>query len=155
MIHHIFQNLIVNGIKFNTSGSPEVRISCHSGPEGHTFHIRDNGIGIDGRFKDKLFQMFKRLHTDAKFEGTGIGLAACRKIVNYYVVVRYGLKAKVGVGTTIPILLASRYHPTALTRDITPMPPPHGSSSPAFIASCSVLVIAHKPLRPAAVDMLR
>ncbi|MCW3126093.1 MAG: response regulator receiver sensor signal transduction histidine kinase [Bacteroidetes bacterium] len=84
MIHHIFQNLIANGIKFNNSAAPEVLISYTAEQDRYVFQIKDNGIGIGSQYKDKLFQMFKRLHKDAEFEGTGIGLAVCKKIVNFY-----------------------------------------------------------------------
>jgi signal transduction histidine kinase len=84
MIHHVFQNLIANGIKFNTNAKPTVTISHTVVGTQCVFHVRDNGIGIDEQYKDKLFQMFKRLHTDTEFEGTGIGLAVCKKIVNFY-----------------------------------------------------------------------
>jgi len=84
MMHHIFQNLISNGIKFNTNIKPEVRISCKLSGNNYLFSVRDNGIGIDDIYMDKLFHMFKRLHTDAEFEGTGIGLAVCKKIIDFY-----------------------------------------------------------------------
>ena len=84
MVHHVFQNLIANGIKFNTTGNPEVRVSCIDAGEFVKFAISDNGIGIDKGFESKLFQMFKRLHTQDKFEGTGIGLAVCKKIITFY-----------------------------------------------------------------------
>ena len=84
MIHHIFQNLIANGIKFNTTAIPEVRITCVESQDAYTFCVKDNGIGIDAKYKDKLFSMFKRLHTEAEFEGTGIGLAVCKKIIDFY-----------------------------------------------------------------------
>jgi signal transduction histidine kinase len=84
MIHHILQNLIVNGIKFNTKDKPEIRINCTEHADKYVFYVKDNGIGIEDGYQDKLFQMFKRLHTDSEFEGTGIGLAVCKKIVEYY-----------------------------------------------------------------------
>ena len=84
MIHHVFQNLIANGIKFNTNERPEVRISCMQTDGNYTFSVKDNGIGIDDENKGKLFQMFKRLHSDSEFEGTGIGLAVCKKIIEFY-----------------------------------------------------------------------
>lgn len=84
MIHHIFQNLIANGIKFNTTADPEVRITCVESSDICTFCVKDNGIGIDAAYKDKLFSMFKRLHNEAEFEGTGIGLAVCKKIIDFY-----------------------------------------------------------------------
>jgi signal transduction histidine kinase len=61
-----------------------VHISCTQVGDKHIFRVKDNGIGIDSQYKDKLFQMFKRLHNDTEFEGTGIGLAVCKKIVNFY-----------------------------------------------------------------------
>ncbi|MBP6730445.1 MAG: hypothetical protein KA149_00210 [Chitinophagales bacterium] len=84
MMHHVFQNLIANGIKFNTTEKPEVRISCKENHGIYTFSFTDNGIGIAAAYKNKLFQMFKRLHTSEQFEGTGIGLAVCKKIINFY-----------------------------------------------------------------------
>jgi signal transduction histidine kinase len=84
MIHHIFQNLISNAIKFNTHEKPEVRINCIVSAHEYVFLIKDNGIGIHAEYRDQLFQMFRRLHTEKEFEGTGIGLAVCKKIVDYY-----------------------------------------------------------------------
>ncbi len=84
MMHHVFQNLIANAIKFNTRERAEVRINYTDENGVLTFSFADNGIGIAPAFKDKLFQMFKRLHTADQFEGTGIGLAVCKKIVNFY-----------------------------------------------------------------------
>lgn len=84
MMHHVFQNLIANAIKFNTRERAEVRINYTDENGLLTFSFADNGIGIEAAYKDKLFQMFKRLHTADQFEGTGIGLAVCKKIVNFY-----------------------------------------------------------------------
>ncbi len=84
MMHHVFQNLIVNAIKFNTGKNPEVRINYTKENSKLTFSVADNGIGIDAAYKSKLFQMFKRLHTAEQYEGTGIGLAVCKKIINFY-----------------------------------------------------------------------
>ncbi|MES2622000.1 MAG: ATP-binding protein [Bacteroidota bacterium] len=84
MIHHVFQNLIENAIKFNTHDKIEIRIGASEEEGQYTFSVSDNGIGIDPVYKSKLFQMFKRLHSADQFEGTGIGLAVCKKIVNFY-----------------------------------------------------------------------
>jgi len=83
MLHHVFQNLIANGIKFN-NGTPQVRINYTEHNGTFTFSVAVNGIGIPAAHKDKLFQMFKRLHTADQFEGTGIGLAVCKKIIDFY-----------------------------------------------------------------------
>ena len=84
MLHHVFQNLVANGIKFNENANREVRIDFTEEADMVRFSVTDNGIGIAPGFESKLFQMFKRLHTQEKFEGTGIGLAISKKVVNYY-----------------------------------------------------------------------
>lgn len=83
MLYHIFQNLLTNGIKFNENKTPKVSVSHLAYGKQHLFTVRDNGIGIDKKFSDGLFQMFRRLHSD-EYEGTGIGLAVCKKIVLFY-----------------------------------------------------------------------
>lgn len=83
MLHHVFQNLIANAIKFNT-GIPEVKINYTEDNGVFTFSVSDNGIGIAAIYKSKLFQMFKRLHSSDQYEGTGIGLALCKKIITFY-----------------------------------------------------------------------
>ncbi len=79
----LFQNLIGNGIKFRKDTQPpiiHIGIDSASKKEWH-FFIRDNGIGINPKYFDKLFTIFQRLHTYDKYPGTGIGLATCKKIV--------------------------------------------------------------------------
>ena len=82
----VFQNLVGNAIKFRRPGKPpRVHVSASRGPATSppewVFAIRDNGIGIDPKFKDKLFVIFRRLHTREEYPGTGIGLALCKRIV--------------------------------------------------------------------------
>jgi light-regulated signal transduction histidine kinase (bacteriophytochrome) len=77
----LFQNLIENGIKYNKSTEPLVKVGCRLVPQGYQFSIADNGIGIAPKYHEQVFQMFKRLHSWAEYEGTGIGLTMCRKIV--------------------------------------------------------------------------
>lgn len=84
LIYHIFQNLISNGLKFNRSESPVVDVSWTNSLNFYTFSIRDNGIGISKEYSTTIFQMFKRLHNEQEYDGTGIGLAICKKIVEYY-----------------------------------------------------------------------
>lgn len=84
MIYHVFQNLISNGIKFNKSNRPKVIIDFTETTDLYTFSVADNGIGISAENRERLFQMFRRLHTMDEYEGTGIGLAICKKIVNFY-----------------------------------------------------------------------
>lgn len=86
ILRQIFQNLIENGIHYNQSGTKRVRIAAHriEGPDPRwRFDFEDNGIGIDPRYHEKIFGMFERLHSDKEFSGTGIGLAAVRKSVQF------------------------------------------------------------------------
>jgi len=78
----LFQNLISNAIKFRKKNqTPVIRISARKIDDGYQFEVSDNGIGIDPRYKEKIFILFQRLHNKSDYEGTGIGLAHCRKIV--------------------------------------------------------------------------
>ncbi len=81
----LFQNLIANAIKFNKNGSPPtVSISAHPIENGWQFEVKDNGIGIEEKDLEKIFFMFQRIHGRTEFEGTGIGLAHCKKIVELH-----------------------------------------------------------------------
>ena len=77
----LFKNLIENGIKYNQSVSPYIEISFKKKKLTYLFSIKDNGIGIDPDYHHKIFDMFARLHGDNEYEGTGLGLALCKKIV--------------------------------------------------------------------------
>lgn len=81
----LFQNLIANSLKFNKPGVPPVvHISVEQNKTHWTFCVKDNGIGLDSKYKDKIFTIFQRLHTKDTYEGTGIGLAHCKKIVQLH-----------------------------------------------------------------------
>jgi light-regulated signal transduction histidine kinase (bacteriophytochrome) len=77
----VFQNLIGNGLKFCKEGQPEVRVSAERQGGEWVFSVSDNGIGIDQQYADRIFLIFQRLHKRDEYEGTGIGLAICKKIV--------------------------------------------------------------------------
>lgn len=79
-IIQIFQNIIENGIKYNHSEKPTITISYQQNAKQVHIYFTDNGIGIDPKYYDKIFEMFKRLHSGFEFKGTGIGLAICKKI---------------------------------------------------------------------------
>jgi light-regulated signal transduction histidine kinase (bacteriophytochrome) len=86
----LFQNLISNGIKFRDPDKrPEIHVSAEArvaedldrGGYEWVFSVRDNGIGIEQKYFDRIFVIFQRLHTREQYPGTGIGLALCKKIV--------------------------------------------------------------------------
>ncbi len=81
MLRQLFQNLIGNGIKFQSDKLPIVSISARKGEHFWEFRVQDNGIGIDPGSVSRLFVIFQRLHARQKYPGTGIGLAICKKIV--------------------------------------------------------------------------
>lgn len=119
MIHHVFQNLIANGIKFNTNQNPLVLVDYSEQKDTYTFSVKDNGIGLDPAYASSVFQMFKRLHTDNEFEGTGIGLAVCKKIVNFY----HGdiwLESQPGKGTTFFFTVKKAEATSKIVTDTTP-----------------------------------
>jgi len=78
----LFKNIIENGIKYNNSKNPKINISTKE--EGGFFKIefKDNGIGIDKKYHNSIFDMFSRLHTESTYEGTGLGLALSKKIID-------------------------------------------------------------------------
>jgi signal transduction histidine kinase len=80
----VFQNLISNALKFHGDEPPHVRVSAKPAGEFWEFSFADNGIGIDAEYAERIFVIFQRLHNKADYPGTGIGLAMCRKIVEYH-----------------------------------------------------------------------
>jgi len=93
----LFSNLISNALKYGKKGEiPRVRIRYEEGPVQSTgngketevrygrIYIEDNGIGFDQKYAEQIFDMFRRLHSNAEYEGTGIGLALCKKIVEMH-----------------------------------------------------------------------
>ena len=80
----LFQNLIGNAVKFRGAESPVVRLQARRDGSQWLFSCVDNGIGVDPEYADRIFVIFQRLHTKEAYPGTGIGLAMCRKIVEYH-----------------------------------------------------------------------
>lgn len=84
-LYQLFQNILSNAIKFRTKNKPpEIQIKARQLNDFVEFSVIDNGVGVDEKYKDKLFTIFQRLHTKEEFAGTGIGLAICKKIVDNY-----------------------------------------------------------------------
>lgn len=98
-LKQLFQNLISNGIKFShPSRSPVIRVGCRDGEHEWIFHFSDNGIGIPEDHLEEIFVMFRRLHDDKSYQGSGIGLALCKKLVEQHGG-RIWVESQVGVGT--------------------------------------------------------
>ena len=81
-IKQLFQNLISNSLKYRSDKTPEIHISYIEKALYYEFSIRDNGIGIQKKYHKQIFEVFKRLHSQKEYEGTGIGLANCKRIID-------------------------------------------------------------------------
>lgn len=128
-MRQLFQNLIANAVKFNRPGVPPVvEVSGELAPPSVAdggpmirFYIKDNGIGFDEKYRERIFDVFQRLHGRDEYEGTGVGLAICRKIAE-----RHGgaitAHSKEGEGATFVVLLPASQHYTceANSDDVKP-----------------------------------
>jgi PAS domain S-box-containing protein len=80
-LEQLFQNLISNALRYRRDDNPEIKVSAAPDGDGWRFAVQDNGIGIDPRYKEQIFDLFKRLHSVAEYPGSGMGLAICKRIV--------------------------------------------------------------------------
>jgi PAS domain S-box-containing protein len=83
-LSQVLQNLIGNGVKFCRQASPDIHVSAAPSDTHWTFSVRDNGIGIESKYFDRIFAVFQRLHSRVEYSGTGIGLPLCKRIVEQH-----------------------------------------------------------------------
>lgn len=124
----LFQNLIANSIKFRGEAPPVVETGVERDAGLWRFYVRDNGIGIDVKFHQQVFEVFRRLHTKTKYPGSGVGLAICKKIVE-----KHGgtmsVESKPGRGTTFYFTLPAA---EAAVRPVLYPAAPHVTNVAAF-----------------------
>jgi PAS domain S-box-containing protein len=103
----LMQNLIGNGLTYRGDKPPHIHISAERSGNEWIFSVRDNGIGVDPKYSEQIFEIFKRLHDQKDYPGTGIGLAVCRRVVN-----RHGgkiwVKSESGQGSTFQFSIPER-----------------------------------------------
>jgi len=103
----VFQNLIGNAIKFRGPAAPLIHVAAVRQEAGWRFSVRDNGVGIESKYFERIFRVFQRLHTREEYPGSGIGLAVCEKIV-----LRHGgkiwLESEVDRGSTFYFIIPDR-----------------------------------------------
>jgi light-regulated signal transduction histidine kinase (bacteriophytochrome) len=95
----LFQNLIGNAVKFHGEQPPRVHVGAQREEDGWTFFVRDNGIGIEPRFGERVFEIFQRLHERDRYPGTGVGLSICKRIVEHHGG-RIWVESQLGKGAT-------------------------------------------------------
>jgi light-regulated signal transduction histidine kinase (bacteriophytochrome) len=103
-IGQLLQNLIANAIKFSGNQPPQIQIRAVQHDQSWMISVRDNGIGIEPQYADRIFVIFQRLHTRDEYPGTGIGLAVCKKIVECHGG-QIWVESEPGCGTTFSFTL--------------------------------------------------
>jgi light-regulated signal transduction histidine kinase (bacteriophytochrome) len=108
MMHQVFINLLSNAIKFSRNRNPaKIKVGCSIVENEAVYYVKDNGVGFDMQYANKLFGVFQRLHSVTEFEGTGIGLVIAKRIIT-----RHGgrvwAEGKVNEGATIYFALPTK-----------------------------------------------
>jgi PAS domain S-box-containing protein len=111
-LRQLFQNLITNGIKFmdKDGTKPLINIEYKELPNEHLFVVSDNGIGIEAEYLDKIFLMFKKLHSENRYTGTGIGLSICKKVVDQHNG-KIWVESELGKGSTFHFTICKELKP--------------------------------------------
>jgi light-regulated signal transduction histidine kinase (bacteriophytochrome) len=106
-ISQLFSNLITNSIKFKSQQKPRIEILSQLKEDYWLISVKDNGIGIDRQYQDKIFHAFKKLHSQAQYSGNGVGLAICQKIVERHQG-KIGVKSQLGKGAVFYFTLPNK-----------------------------------------------
>lgn len=152
-ITQLVTNLVANGLKYNNNAAPRVVVGAtqhNDEPSRAVIYVRDNGIGIDPAFHQQVFGIFRRLHQNEEFEGTGAGLAICKKIVEAHGG-RIWVESQPGAGATFyftlprsPLMAASPALASAPEVSAEPPSSPRQKSSPAteiIVQSPSIVLV--------------
>jgi len=106
-LQQVFHNLLINALKFCGPEPPQIHIAAQQKEQEWVFSVRDNGIGLDQRYAERIFVIFQRLHTRREYPGTGIGLAICKRIVERHDG-RIWVESEPGKGATFYFTLPKR-----------------------------------------------
>lgn len=99
LINQLFLNLVSNALKYRNKKNPEIEIGSTEEQDSYVFYVKDNGLGIEAKYYDKIFVIFQRLHNKSEYSGTGIGLAICKKIIELHNG-KIWIESEVGKGST-------------------------------------------------------
>ncbi len=108
MLTQLYQNLIGNALKFSDEGRPAIQLTAKRQGNMWVLGVRDNGIGIEPEYAEQIFKPFQRLHGRDKYEGSGIGLAICKKAVDRHGGVMF-VESELGSGSHFQFTLKHQY----------------------------------------------
>jgi PAS domain S-box-containing protein len=114
-LYQLFQNLIDNAMKFVKDRKPVINVTATEHEDTWEFTVSDNGIGIKEEFREKIFQMFQRLHSTTEYPGTGVGLAICKKIVELHGGQMW-VESEFGEGTTFHFTISKHLEANTYTK---------------------------------------